>query len=130
MPPGRFLVSALFVACGVVGFARAKQQKEHPLRGQVVSVGTELTVHGVPVYTDPYGKTHGGVVKTRHYYIYTVRTDKLEYDVAGSRRLDPVLAVGQTITFRVSKSSLFVLAGEKEKKYSIVGERDKTVRNR
>ena len=123
-------MSVVAAVCAVLSFSGEKGPKAYPFSGQVVSIGTEMSTGSIPPYTDPYGKVHGGLVTTRRRYVYTIRTDKLEYDVAGRRRLDSALAVGHVVSFRVSKGSFCVLTGEKEKRFAIVGERQRTLPNR
>lgn len=42
-----------------------KQPKVYPETGKVVALKTTEQPHSMPVYTDPYGKTHGGVSTVR-----------------------------------------------------------------
>jgi hypothetical protein len=114
------LVSLLaFVLFSSGASAKDKGPKEYPLHGTVIAMHTDSQVRGTPVYTDPYGKTHGGGVHTRHASVYTIRTDRMDYDVE-PRRGD--LAVGDRVAFRIEKHRVFVQTGDKERKCWLMGE--------
>lgn len=75
--------------------------------------------HTLPVYTDPYGKTHGGMSVNRRRHIYRIETDTKFYELEGKRKA--TLELNQRIEFRIEKELAYVQHGKKEEKYRIVG---------
>jgi hypothetical protein len=42
--------------------------------------------HTTPVYTDPYGKTHGGVLHMRYLLVFRIETDTKFYELEGKKK--------------------------------------------
>jgi len=108
----------LFVLLLSVASAKTKPDKIYPEHGTVISMRTERATHGSGVYTDPYGKTHGGRVRSSRIRVYKVRTTDMDYELDGRRRL----AIGDEVTFRIEKGRLYVQLGDKEQRFTIVGQ--------
>jgi hypothetical protein len=84
----------------------------------------EVFSGGPPVYTDPYGKTHGGGTTMRKVPVYTIRTENMEYDFA-ARRNDR-FNLGNQIDFRLEGRHLFFRGndkGDKDVRRPIMGQR-------
>ncbi len=107
---------ALAVFLAAVSFAKDKPTyTEH---GTIVAMKTERVVSGTPVYTDPYGKTHGGVVGTHRVPVFTIRTATIDYEVEGRQ----ALSIDQEVDFRIDKRRVYIRRGDKEDRYALVGE--------
>ncbi|MDR3719077.1 MAG: hypothetical protein P4K98_09760 [Bryobacteraceae bacterium] len=105
-------------------WAGEKQPKSYPLHGTVVATHTERYAGSASVYTDPYGKTHGGGTVMHRREVYTIRTPDMEYDVMGHRR--GRFTIGEQVSFRCEegrRGKCFVQVGEKEEKLYNVGQR-------
>jgi len=112
-----------FKRCLILAFlfllaASAKDKTTYPLHGTVVAMRSTSATYGGGVYTDPYGKTHGGAVHTAMIPVFKIRTTELDYEVQGKQ----ALTVGQELDFRIDKLRLYVQRGNKERRYDIVGE--------
>jgi hypothetical protein len=90
----------LFVLTAFSAGAGDKPKTKYPERGTVTSMHTEL---------HDWGIRRG--VETQ---VYVLRTESKEYDITG-----PPLAIGSEVSFRPEKSWLFILDGQKERKYWI-----------
>jgi hypothetical protein len=55
--------------------AKEKQPKTYPEQGKVIAMKTSEQTHTTPVYTDPYGKTHGGSSHIRYLPIFRIETE-------------------------------------------------------
>jgi hypothetical protein len=104
--------------------AEDKSPKEYPLHGTVVAMRTERVAGSAPVYTDPYGKTHGGGTLMRRSEVYTIRTADMEYDVIAHKR--DKFAIGDQVDFRWEggkRGRVFVRSGDKDARFYLVGQR-------
>lgn len=102
-----------------IAVAQDKPPKTYPEHGTVVAMRVGEQSRTLPVYTDPYGKTHGGMSVNRRRHIYRIETDTRFYELEGGRK--PTLELNQSIEFRIEKESAYVQQGKKEEKYRIVG---------
>ena len=109
----RFVFAVLFVAVSL-----AKDKPTYTEHGTVVAMKTERIGSGTPVYTDPYGKTHGGIVGTHRVPVFTIRTTAIDYEVEGRQ----ALSIDQEVDFRIDKRRVYVKRGDKEDRYTLVGE--------
>ena len=108
----------LTLALLVLAVAFAKDKPVYPNHGTVVAMRTDRATSSTGVYTDPYGKTHGGVVGTRKIPVFTIRTENIDYEIEGRRDL----SVEQEVRFRIDNRRIYVQNGDKEDRYDIVGE--------
>lgn len=109
----------LLLALPADALPKDKTPKVYPEAGKVVALKTAEQPHATPVYTDPYGKTHGGVSTVKRLPIFRVETDTRFYDLEGKRK--DVLNLGDTVEFRLDKEWAYVRQGDKEKKLRVVG---------
>jgi hypothetical protein len=109
----------LLLALPASAMPKDAQPKSYPETGKVVALKTAEQPHSTPVYTDPYGKTHGGVSTVRRLPVFRVETATKSYDLEGKRK--DVLNLGDTIDFRIDKEWAYVRQGDKEKKFRVVG---------
>lgn len=115
-----FLLCFCFLPVVPLGaLPKDKQPKTYSEIGKVVALKTAEQPHTTPVYTDPYGKTHGGISTVRRLPIFRVETDTKFYDLEGKRK--DVLNLGDTVEFRLEKEWAYVRQGDKEKKFRVVG---------
>lgn len=78
----------------------------------------------VPVYTDPYGKSHGGFSVNHETHTYRIETDTLVYELT-ERSKKPGFSVGDSVEFRIEKEKAYVRDRDKERKYDITGTEQK-----
>ena len=97
------------------------QPKTYPLHGTVIAMRTETHSGTTPVYTDPYGKTHGGGTVMHGWDVYTIRTPDMEYDVSGHRK--DKFTIGEQVDFRCEHGRVFLKDGDKEKRLTLEGQR-------
>lgn len=102
-----------------IAVAQDKPPKTYPEHGTVVAIRLAEQMRTLPVYTDPYGKTHGGGSARSRRYVYCVETETKVYELEGKRKM--MLELNEIVHFRVEKESAFVRQGKKEQKYRIVG---------
>lgn len=57
--------------------------------------------HTTPVYTDPYGKTHGGVSHMRYLPVFRIETGTKLYELEGKKK--QWLNMGDTIQLRLGE---------------------------
>src|ERR1700733_11018287 len=93
--------------------------KVYPEQGKVIANRTVEYSRTAPVYTDPYGKTHGGVSGVGRLPVFRVETDTKIYELEGAGKRGLVL--GDTIKFRLEKKWAYVQQGDKEQKFRVVG---------
>ena len=115
---------ALVVTCSIVSvataaFPKAKNPKTYPEHGTVLAMHTTERSYTTGVYTDPQGKTHGGNSYTSRRPIYRVETEKLFYELEGSRKEQ--LPIGAAVDFRIEKDKAYIQRGDKEDKFRVVG---------
>ena len=55
--------------------AKDKTPKSYPEHGKIAAVHVGSNSRTLPVYTDPYGKTHGGNSVNRKTHTYRIETD-------------------------------------------------------
>jgi hypothetical protein len=72
----------------------------------------------LPVYTDPYGKAHGGVSKINRLPVYRIETDTKFYEFEGKKK--QTLPLGDTVHFRLEKEWAYAQEGDKEEKLRVV----------
>jgi hypothetical protein len=94
----------LLLAVTIAAGADDKPKIKYPEHGTVTSVHTE--------WFRSYWRGLG------QWPVYALLTDTKEYEIYG-----PDLAVGSEVSFRRDKSTLFILDGKRERKYSIYAER-------
>jgi hypothetical protein len=99
-------------------FAKDKAPKTYPEQGRVIANKTAEQAHTTPVYTDAYGKTHGGVSAIRRLPVYRIETDTKVYELEGRKKEE--MSLGDTIQFRIEKEWAYVQQGDKEKKFRVV----------
>lgn len=114
------ILTAMALFC-LSAAASDKQPKTYPLHGTIIAMHAEVYGGSSPVYTDPYGKTHGGGSTMRRVPIYTIRTEDMEYEVA-ARRADH-FNLGDQIDFRLEGRHLFIREGDKDERRSLMGQR-------
>jgi hypothetical protein len=102
----------------LLSVASAKDKPTYPEHGTVVAMRTQGVTSGGGVYTGPNGKTHGGAVHTNNIPVFKIRTSAIDYEVEGK----PNLSLDEEFDFRIEKLKLYIQRGEKEQRYSIVGE--------
>jgi hypothetical protein len=112
----------LFVILSSAMPLAAGQPKTYPLHGTVSAMQSERVTHGSGVYTDQFGKTHGGQVVSHRVPIYSVHTPAMDYEIEG-RRWGHRLSVGDEIDFRMDKGRAYVRDGDKEDKFMVVGQK-------
>lgn len=108
----------LFLACANV-LAKDKEPKTYPEQGKVIANHTVEQSHTIPVHTDPYGRTYGGMSAIRRRPVFRVETDAKFYEFEGKK--DQELPLGSTIKFRIEKEWVYVQQGDKEQKFRLVG---------
>ena len=107
---------ALLLVATTAALAKDKNPKTYPERGTVVAVRQERETRTLGVYTDPYGKTHGGQSIHRMVPISRIETETRFYEVIGR------LELGQAVEFRIEKNHAYMpLENGKEGKYRVVG---------
>jgi hypothetical protein len=99
--------------------AKDKELKTYPERGTVIATKTQEQSRTTPIYTDPYGKTHGGISAIRRLPVYRIETETKFYELEGKKK--EALALGDTIRFRLEKEWAYVQQGDKEQKFRVVG---------
>jgi hypothetical protein len=100
-------------------FAKDKEPKTYPEQGTVVATRTQEQSHTTPIYTDPYGKTHGGTSAIRRLPVYRIETSAKFYELEGKKKQPLVL--GDTIRFRLEKQWAYVQQEADEQKLRVVG---------
>ncbi len=98
----------------------AKDRPTYPEHGKVVAVHIGNDSRTLPVYTDPYGKTHGGNSINRKTHTYRIETDTRVYELTESGG-GTANSVGDEIDFRVEKERAFIRNGDKERKCEVSG---------
>jgi len=111
-----FLLCA--VAAGVAG-ARDKVPKTYPERGTIVAMHEADRSFTTGVYTDPYGKTHGGNSIHVKRPVYRVETEAKFYELEGRKKYH--LAIGEAVQFRIEKEWVYLQREDKEQKLRVVG---------
>jgi hypothetical protein len=112
------LIFLCFLSAHLGALAKDKEPKTYPEHGTIVATKTQEQSFTTPVYTDPYGKTQGGVSLTSRRPVYRIETDTKFYEMEGAR--NKPLALGDTIQFRLEKEWAYVQLGDKEEKLRIV----------
>ncbi len=81
--------------------AKDKPPRVYPERGTVVAfrIGEQSLTSGV--YTDTYGKTHGGGTVHLRTYIYRVETETRFYELEAGKKA--TMELNEAIKFRVEK---------------------------
>jgi hypothetical protein len=97
--------------------ALAKDPPAYPLHGTVMAMRTDRVTVGAPVYTGADGKTHGGGVHSRRIPVFKIQTEEMNYEVEGGKDL----TVGEELSFRLEKNTVYIQRGDKEKKVKLVG---------
>jgi len=100
--PVVILCCLFFVAAHFGALAKDKEPKTYPEIGTVVATRTQELSYTTPVYTDPYGKTQGGVSLTSRLPVYRIETDTKFYELEG-RSKKQTLTLGDAIRFRLEK---------------------------
>jgi hypothetical protein len=103
----------------------AKDRPTYPEHGKIVAVHIGNDSRTLPVYTDPYGKTHGGNSVKRKTHTYRIETDTRIYELTESGG-GIANSVGDEIDFRVEKERAFIRNGDKERKCEVSGIEQKT----
>jgi hypothetical protein len=103
-----------------VSHAKDKEPKSYPETGTVLEMHIAERTYTAGVYTDPYGKTHGGNSTDIRRPVYKLETEKRFYDLEGRRR--DRLEIGTSVRFRIEKDWAYVQQGSKEMKLRIVGD--------
>jgi DNA-directed RNA polymerase subunit E'/Rpb7 len=116
------LLAAIFLP--ILAFANDKPPKTYPIHGSVIAVHVGTVSRGGGVYTDPYGKTHGGGTVNHETHTYRIETDTLVYELT-ERSKKPRFSVGDSVEFRIEKEKAYVQEGDKERKYDITGTEQK-----
>jgi hypothetical protein len=86
----KFLRRELFPRAGVVLYLvflaayssaspKNKEPKSYPEQGKVLAIRVAEQAHGIPVYTDPSGKTRGGGSTIRRLQVYRIETETKFY---------------------------------------------------
>jgi hypothetical protein len=114
----RRVLLQLFMAFSLPAAVFSKDKPSYPEHGTIVAMKTDRVVSGTPVYTDPYGKTRGGTVGSRNVPVFTIRTSTIDYEVEGRRDL----SIDQEVDFRIDKRRVYIERGDKEDRYTLVGE--------
>lgn len=110
---------AIAVLLLMTTFALAKNKKDHPLTGTVVSFHAQAETRG------RFDNT-GGDIGTYERRIYVIKTDSgtieiTGWDGASRSRKRPPLAVGQVITYRPEKAYIYaVLDDGKEHRFYVM----------
>lgn len=116
-------ISLVFVTLILSSFllvAKEKEPKAYPLHGVVVATRVERVSQTLRVYTDPYGKTHGGQSVAGLLKVYKVRTSGMDYEIEPPRKAK--LEIGSKVEFRIDKNTVYVRRGEKEDKCLLVSQ--------
>jgi len=108
----------------ILAIANDKLPKTYAIHGSVVAIHVGDVSRSIPVYTDPYGKSHGGFSAHNETHIYRIETETLVYELT-ERSKKPSLSVGDSVEFRVEKEKAYVRDGDKERKYNITGTEQK-----
>jgi len=111
-------IGALLLCSIMASVVIAEEKKDYPESGKII--GTRLTEHPrtTPVYTDPYGKTWGGVHIRGESRVYKVETDTRIYEIEGGSK--SVFELDEVVRFRIEKDKAYVLRRDKEQKFRIV----------
>jgi hypothetical protein len=115
----QFLLAVLLLSTAV---AKDKPAKVYPERGTVVAMRTERATRGGGVYTDNQGRTHGGGVHSVKIPVYKVRNADMDFELEGRTRL----SIGDQVSFRIEKNRVYVQDGSKERKFSLVGQEQRS----
>jgi hypothetical protein len=110
--------SLFLLVCSNV-LAKDKEPKTYPEQGRVIANRTAEQARTLPVYTDPYGKTHGGMSIISRLPVFRIETETKFYEIEGRKKQQ--LALGDTIQFRLEKQWAYVQQGDKEQKFRLVG---------
>jgi len=100
-------------------FAKTKEPKTYSEQGSVVATKIREQSATTDVYTDNEGKTQGGSSYVRRLPVYRIETDTKFYELEGRRK--QILALGDTIRFRMEKKWAYVQQGDKEQRFRVVG---------
>jgi hypothetical protein len=109
----------LFIFCSVSVCSKEKNPKTYPEHGTVLAMHDSLHSYTNGVYTDSYGKSHGGNSTTIRKHVYRVETTTRLYELEGKKK--DQLEIGGVIDFRIEKDRAYIQRGEKEEKFRIVG---------
>ena len=118
--PTVILCCLFFLIAHSGALAKDKEPKTYPVHGSIVAVHVGAKSNSVPVYTDPYGKSHGGFSESQKTHTYRIETDTLVYDLT-ERSKKPSFSVGDSVEFRVEKEKAYIRDRDKERKYDITG---------
>ena len=99
------------------GGAADKQPTSYPQSGTVISTRVQKGRRAEPVYADANGRTHREVVYIL-FHVYRLETPTQIYELEGGSK--PTLSVGETVSFRINKDSVYVQHADKEDKYAIL----------
>jgi hypothetical protein len=119
---GRRIFILLSLSISVFGSAVAKDKplKTYPERGKIVAIHVGNNSRTLPVYTDSYGKTHGGNSIKRKPRTYRIETNDRIYELTEPGR-GVANTLGDDIDFRVEKDKAFIRDGQKERKCDVTG---------
>jgi hypothetical protein len=109
------LVSFLLYA--IAGWV-AVAQKTFPERGTIVAMHVADRSFTTGMYTDPYGKTHGGNSIRVKNPVYRVETETKFYELEGRKKNQ--LVFGEAVQFRIQKELAYLQRGDKEQKFRVV----------
>jgi hypothetical protein len=110
----------LFFIAGRTGaWAKDKEPKTYPEMGTIIARRTQEQTTTTPVYTDPQGKTWGGVSGIRRLPVYRIETDTKFYELEG-RNKRHTLTLSDPIRFRLEKEWAYVQLGNKEDRFRVV----------
>jgi hypothetical protein len=106
------------MALVLLSSASAKDPPVYPLHGTVTAMRTDRVTIGAPVYTGANGKTYGGGAHSRRVPVFKIQTDEMNYEVEGGKDL----TIGEDLSFRVDKRTVYIQRGDKEQKCRLVGQ--------
>lgn len=120
----RLLILTAILASAVV--AGDKPAKVYPEHGRIVAIRSGQNSRTLPVYTDPYGKTHGGFTVHSDTHTYRIETDNRFYELTEQSR-GASLSLGDYVDFRIEKRDrAYVRNGEKEWRWAVTLVEQKT----
>jgi hypothetical protein len=107
-----------------------KPAKVYPEHGRVSAIHSGQNSRTVPVYTDPYGKTHGGFSVRSKTHTYRIETETRLYKLTDERHAVST-SLGDGVDFRIEKKDkAYIKNGEKEWECTVTGIEEKAAQGK